>query len=70
MPEVSADDDFFALGGHSLLAVRLAGGSGRRWRSGSACRRSSKRRPRRDWPATSPGAPRTPRCGCRTRKPS
>ncbi|MDX2617602.1 non-ribosomal peptide synthetase [Streptomyces stelliscabiei] len=25
VPEVSADDDFFALGGHSLLAVRLAG---------------------------------------------
>ncbi|MEE1764997.1 non-ribosomal peptide synthetase [Streptomyces sp. SP18BB07] len=25
VPEVSADDDFFALGGHSLLATRLAG---------------------------------------------
>ncbi|MFF7791546.1 amino acid adenylation domain-containing protein [Streptomyces sp. NPDC007991] len=25
VPEVSADDDFFALGGHSLLAVRLVG---------------------------------------------
>ncbi|MDX2604376.1 amino acid adenylation domain-containing protein [Streptomyces caniscabiei] len=25
LPEVSADDDFFALGGHSLLATRLAG---------------------------------------------
>ncbi|MGW2595878.1 phosphopantetheine-binding protein, partial [Streptomyces sp. NPDC001515] len=23
VPEVSADDDFFALGGHSLLAIRL-----------------------------------------------
>nr|WP_281286951.1 non-ribosomal peptide synthetase [Nonomuraea turkmeniaca] len=25
LPEVGADDDFFALGGHSLLAMRLAG---------------------------------------------
>ncbi|MER6915624.1 amino acid adenylation domain-containing protein [Streptomyces sp. NPDC000594] len=28
VPEVGADDDFFALGGHSLLAARLAGRSG------------------------------------------
>ncbi|GAA4897643.1 hypothetical protein GCM10023223_09920 [Stackebrandtia albiflava] len=28
VPDVAADDDFFALGGHSLLAVRLAARSG------------------------------------------
>ncbi|MEH0525589.1 phosphopantetheine-binding protein [Streptomyces stelliscabiei] len=70
VPVVSADDDFFALGGHSLLAVRLAGRIG----EALAVRFSLSALLEAPTPAGLArhltGAPRTPRCGCRTRKPS